>query len=357
VVDGVLSGAIASLTAALQSLLPDVADPALRPTVHVIPLRIVPAGVGAYIGLSQDPLGEVRGRRVEATATVTARAESIAGLDQAVSQVSEALVLADRATLASSGLLRVTLDEVGPLGDAPARDVTFNVLYEHLALPTAGEGVIERVPLDLTVGVGGRKPKVLFRADFSADPLPLFEVVDDARATRNRPSQWEHDAAGARVVQRSNIWGGSSAVNANKPGTYLVLRTDPRRPPVRDFILRATLQSTDDDGMGVVFRWQDEENFYFFLMDAAHRFRLFGKKAAGEFQELEAAAADTTQGYEAGTVYDLRLTAVGPDFEVYLNDRLALRGRDSSLAEAGRVGFFCRNNADAAFSRLELIQT
>ena len=62
-VDGVLSGAIASLTAALQSLLPDVADPALRPTVQVIPTRIVPTGVGGYIGLSPLVYPTYFGRR------------------------------------------------------------------------------------------------------------------------------------------------------------------------------------------------------------------------------------------------------------------------------------------------------
>src|SRR5256885_8994058 len=55
-------------------------------------------------------------------------------------------------------------------------------------------------------------------------------------------------AAGARVSQTSSINGGTTAVNANKPGTYLVLRATPSRPAVANLILRSEVESDGDQG-------------------------------------------------------------------------------------------------------------
>src|SRR2546421_6377303 len=104
------------------------------------------------------------------------------------------------------------------------------------------DGVIQSIPLDLDLS-GVNDPRTLISEEFTASPLGDFEIVDDPAANKNAPSSWEFDAAGARVSQTSSINGGTTAVNANKPGTYLVLRATPSRPAVANLILRSEVES------------------------------------------------------------------------------------------------------------------
>jgi hypothetical protein len=125
---------------------------------------------------------------------------------------------------------------------------------------------------------------------------------------------------------------------------------------VQDFTLKVTVRSTGGGGLGLVFRWQDVNNFYFFLIDQHLNFRMIGKKVAGTFQALEVAASDTTRSYQPDAFHGLRMTAIGSTLRAYLNDALILEGEDVSLAGPGRVGFMCRNNNQAAFYNIDLVQ-
>ena len=152
----------------------------------------------------------------------------------------------------------------------------------------------------------------LITNEFLEDPLATFEIIDDPRAASSAPSVWTYDSAGQRIVQTSNIHGPDGDVNTrpDKPGTYLVgvdegetitLCDDPVQqggpwPAMRDFVMESTLSSRDDDGIGLVFRFVDRDNFYFFLMDAQRRYRRIGKKVNGVFRDLQNAALDTGAG-------------------------------------------------------------
>lgn len=357
--------ALEALTTALRSLLPPVADPDLQPSLVVLPGRISPAGIGGVIGLNEDPRGDIVGRRLEATALVTVRGEDSAGLDSAVADVTRALVAADRAALLESGILRITLDKVGqrpeprPGGGpdrAQVRELSFKVLYEFLKRPEAAEGVIQEIPIDLEVNDTGAVPRILLSGGFMEGSLDWFEVVNDPLATHGAPSQWGYNAAEARIEQRANIRGGSTGVNTNKPGTYLVLRTSASRPAVQDFLFEVEFSSADNGGIGVVFRWQDVDNFYFFLANNARGYRLVGKKVAGAFAQLATPALDNTRSYTVGARHTLRVTAQRDTFRVYMDGGLALTGADGSIAGPGRVGFMTHANNRAFFHRILLVQ-
>ena len=64
---------------------------------------------------------------------------------------------------------------------------------------------------------------------------------------------------------------------------------------------------------GLVFRFQDIDNFYFVLLHdngnpaAPFRYRLIGRKQAGAFSFLESGGADDTAGYTPNTWFTLRL--------------------------------------------------
>jgi hypothetical protein len=190
--------------------------------------------------------------------------------------------------------------------------------------------------------------------DFSADLLSFFDVVDDPNATTSGPSNWNYDVANHRLQQTSNIFGGSGSYDSNKPGTYLIHQTSTEWPELRNLVLECHLSSGDNDGIGVVFRYQDVNNFYFFLMDAERHYRRIGKKVGGIFQELEVSALDTFNGYGLNQDYKLTVAAVNDAFKVYLDGVEILTGRDRSILQPGRVGFYAWGNSSARFLNLTI---
>jgi len=53
--DAIDSEALASLTAAVESFLPDVDDPSVQLVLLVAPVHITPTGLGGFIGANENP--------------------------------------------------------------------------------------------------------------------------------------------------------------------------------------------------------------------------------------------------------------------------------------------------------------
>jgi hypothetical protein len=146
--------ALSALRTSVLALLPAVADPALQPSVVIQPLTISPLGLGGFVGVHDDPVGDIVGRRVEAIALVGVKAPAD-GLDAAVAGAITALLAADRATLLGHGLLRIAVDKIGEAtsgSDPVQQPVSFRVLHEFLKTPTAPEDVIQSIPVNVQLG-------------------------------------------------------------------------------------------------------------------------------------------------------------------------------------------------------------
>jgi len=151
-VDPISVEALDALSAALQALLPAVADPAQKPKVTIQPHSISPTGVGGFVGINDNPVGEILGRSIDATAVIGVVAAKDQ-IDAAVAAVTNGFLAADRATLAAQGLQRIAFDTMGDVSavsDALAqRPVSFRVLYEFLKKPVDPEGIIQEIPLNI----------------------------------------------------------------------------------------------------------------------------------------------------------------------------------------------------------------
>ena len=356
--DPINGEALTQLTTALSSLLPPSGSPALAPDLAVSPTRFRTTGLNGFVGTNADPEGEIIGRRVEANAIVGVKTKALNTLNGAVAGLTAAVVGAPRGDLRKLGILDVGVAGLGPQtppGPGPSgvarQEVTFTVSYEYLKLPVAPSGVITEVPLDLDLS-RDNDPRKLISAEFSAQSLAWFDVVDDPLATTNRPSSWSFDAAGQRIKQTSSISGGTTAVNANKPGSYLVLRATPSIPAVADFILRAEVESDGDQGIGLVFRYLDPANFYFALLNRNKNYRLLGRKVAGTFQQV---ALDSTASFTVGAVTRLKVVAAGSDLQLTVDEDPPLAGSDSALPGPGRVGLMTFQNPQALFYGIELV--
>ena len=360
--DTLASEALDSLTAAIQSLLPSVADPFLKPDLFINPLSQAPTGIGGFVAVSASPVGEIIGRRLEASVHVTVKADTVAQLGGAVSALTRAVLTVDRGALLKQGIQRISLSEMGPKSTVNVggnkkiaeQELSFKVSYEFLQLPKEAEEIIDEIVLELDMPLGGAKPKSLFKSESMSGSLDQYEVIDILNPQNHKPSQWQYNPDEARIEQLSDIWGGSPLVNPNKSGTYLVLKATPGRLPIQDFSLQVRLQSDGNRGIGLVFRWQDLENFYFFLMDSLSNYRLLAKRVDGVFGNLDTEAFDKAKGYEPGKIYRIRITAQGSELRVFIDDNLALKAQDQSLPDAGRIGFMTHRNDKSYFYTINL---
>jgi tetratricopeptide (TPR) repeat protein len=211
------------------------------------------------------------------------------------------------------------------------------------------------IEYEFTPRIVDYEPHLLLYDSFEEDPLSSFDIIDDPKATISKPSNWKYNQEKKRIEQKKNIYGGTMDVSPNKPGTYLVRKTTDVFPTQKNFILCCRLQSDDNDGIGVVFRYQDVDNFYFFLMDSQRNYRRIGKKVGGTFQELDTSAVDTTQGYIVGKEYNLKIRIMGNQIKAFLDGVEILAGEDSSISTAGRVGFYSWANNNAMFNDMKVI--
>jgi hypothetical protein len=157
--DPIAAATLDRLHAVLAGLLPAPAGPLLQTDLSVIPLRFRAPGLGNYIGLNQEPLGSLYGRRLHARVLVTVAAAGPDQLDDAVTMVTHALLAADRTTLRPLGLLSLTLDDLGPrvvsapdAADTTARrEVALTAFFEYVQLPESAEGIITQISVKLAV--------------------------------------------------------------------------------------------------------------------------------------------------------------------------------------------------------------
>lgn len=177
-----------------------------------------------------------------------------------------------------------------------------------------------------------------FSDDFSSLALGSWSVVDEG--TTMGPSSWGVTTDGV-LAQVSNIYGGRLIANDPiKPGTYL-LNGD---PSWNDYDLSLRFKSTDDDIIGVMFRYQDNDNYYVFYTSLQYGFRRLVKKIGGNFTIL----AEVPFGYVRNQWYDLKVSIVGENIKVFIDNSPIFDVIDSSLA-TGKIAMYSWGNTGAYF--------
>ncbi len=158
--DDITNEALTGLTTSLQSLLPNLGAGGPQIALTVNPLSISFTGLGGFVGINDQPPGEILGRRISATVFISVITQStdLAGppdpavLDSAEAQVRSAFLAADRATLQKTGILRISSGPPPAADTDTTRNLSFAVLYEFLKIPQTAEGVIQQIPITLNLG-------------------------------------------------------------------------------------------------------------------------------------------------------------------------------------------------------------
>lgn len=187
----------------------------------------------------------------------------------------------------------------------------------------------------------------LFRDDFTADTMSEWEVVDVGKFSA--PSKWF--IVDGALHQTSNIY--TTPFNrkreADWTGTFLVSR----RARLADGLIDTTFWSTDDDGIGLVWRYRDRCNYYKFQIDRSGKFWQISKTVAGKFTCL---AVGKDRVYIKGRRHRLQMRVQGATMVVYLDRELLGAAEDDSLAE-GSVGLESRGNSGSHFEHVRVTKS
>jgi len=181
-----------------------------------------------------------------------------------------------------------------------------------------------------------------FSDDYSQDLGWI--VVEEGDA--DGPANWQ--LQNGTLVQTSNLGGGeTTAMGINKPGTHVYYGD----PSWTDYRVSVTFNTPDDDGVGVMARYVDDDNFYRFNVDNQRGYARLVVKQNGSYSVL---AEDLAfGGYSPGADHTLALVVNGTNLEAYYDGTQLFTATDMTHA-AGAIGLYSWYNADLSFDNLSV---
>lgn len=168
-----------------------------------------------------------------------------------------------------------------------------------------------------------------------------WEIVDDGGT--DGPSYW-HIVSG-EMAETSNIYGPDSSNVDNRRGTYAYWKY-PESFFWADYKFDVALRSTDNDGIGVIFRYHDPSNYYKFDLDSQRSFRKLFKMYNG----AETTLAVSSTGYTVGEQMQLSVDVDGNQINIYVdgNNVFGSAVIDSDI-ESGTAALYNWGNASTYF--------
>lgn len=187
----------------------------------------------------------------------------------------------------------------------------------------------------------------LFFDTFSTTDLSHWIIRDDPQP-RSGPSNWR--VLRQELHQTSNIW------SYDPPAEFIYhLGTHAATGDAQwdDYTINAVLRSTDNDGIGLLFRYQDASNYYRILLmndpvnagSAGAPIQRIQRFVNGQPTTLHQNIVD--EAYPTG-YFSLTADVRGDTISAYLNGLLIGRVVDNTYA-TGRIGVFTYANTGAVF--------
>ena len=183
---------------------------------------------------------------------------------------------------------------------------------------------------------------------FHGKELSNWTVIDDPE-TIEGPSVWQVEQDGW-LHQRSNIWGRRGDYLGRWYGTLLVAGD----PSWQDYTLSVKARPEDDDGFGVVFRFEDPEHFYrlFFIegkMNGGPMARL-DKREGADYTEIWSSA----RGYLKGAEISIVVEVIGDAIRAKMDGQQLFEVKDSAYKH-GKIGLFCYAQSNQAFDDVKVV--
>jgi Domain of Unknown Function (DUF1080) len=111
-----------------------------------------------------------------------------------------------------------------------------------------------------------------------------------------------------------------------------------------DYRVSMKIRSADDDAIGIMFRYQDNENYYRFSWYPDEKFRRLEKRVGGSLKVL----AQDSVAYTKGQTYALQIVAQGSSLKVLIDGKTIFSVKDTSFSE-GTIALYSYHNAGSSF--------
>lgn len=167
---------------------------------------------------------------------------------------------------------------------------------------------------------------------------------------------WDSDRDGLPDLEEADIyvtdpWLSDTDGDGALDGHEVYHSDDPLDPSSKpdikewaDYRVGATLSSNDNDSIGIIFRYTDENNYYRFSWDLEGKSRQLIKKTDGQYALL----AKDQVPYITDDFYRVEILALGSNLEVWIDGDRVFSVSDPSL-RSGTIGFFCYANQGGSF--------
>lgn len=196
-----------------------------------------------------------------------------------------------------------------------------------------------------TRGGGGAGASILALSDnFDDGNYAGWTVVNEG--TLEGPSIWT--VVSGKLVQSSNIYGPDVNATTHRRGTFAYYNSLPAFT-WNNYVFQATLRSVDDDGIGVMVRYQNPSNYYKIDLDRQRNFRRLFKVKNG----VETLLASTAGAFPQNTDMTLKVTVIGNQITATLNGANILGGTitDNDLG-SGTAALYCWGNPTCTFDNV-----
>jgi len=379
--DDIAQEALVTLRNVISSYLPAGVPASVTRDLFVIPKSIKPLGIGGYVGAHLPPASDVpdadlRGCAVVAQAEITfsataATVANISNINTAIDQSTTALLTNDRATLRGDGIQRLQLQSLSPpfspspiAGDASVfRSAIFDIRFEFVPTPAQTQGVIETLRFNTLLSGADGPAQFIANMNFAdlaalANPLLQFAPVTDPAIDNGSPSaNWVFNTGAGRIEQRNNVHGGAlTATEARKAGAQLLIQPVQKPLAIKNGAFTIDFESGSPDGVGLVLRRTDDNNFYFFVTSARHNYQLFGKKVAGNFAFMNHGGLREGASFAINARQQLRVVAYDDQFEAWFGETRTLTAQDKDIAAMGQVGLLTHGNDAAFFYGIDIVK-
>jgi len=107
---------------------------------------------------------------------------------------------------------------------------------------------------------------------------------------------------------------------------------------------------TDDDGVGVAFKWNSVSKYNLWYMDGQRHYRTLAVKNEFRYQALES----NRRGFQMRRWYPVRIVMEGPRITVFVNGQKEFETYDGTHKK-GTIALFCWGNSGALFRDLKFV--
>jgi hypothetical protein len=177
--------------------------------------------------------------------------------------------------------------------------------------------------------------QTLLSDNFNDGDYTGWTILDDA-GTNYAPSGWV--VSNGKLIQTSNI-----GVSDNSIGTSALYT----KGSWTDYTVTVDLTSRDDDSIGVIFRYNDTDNYYRFFWDAQEQVRRVETRVNGDFATL----AEDAVPYVPGRNYEIRIIVQGARLQIAIDGQNIFSVTDSTFS-GGTIALYSRWNKGSVFDNI-----